>query len=199
MATTTLKREEEQEVSTLSKDHIITIRWARKRIQRLMGLTLAETAQKHRQKQADKPGTTRFRRQEKKPCSSSPRYKIKIKALTEEAIIPSLPITITKLRPFWCTLARKRAHTRASAKSKSTWVETKETRKVLANTVLKRSSRYFSSNRRGSSRDRFLSMTTFRSTFLQAAMTIQDTTQATLACKARTRAISRTQGSSISS
>ena len=187
-------------MSTLSKGHIITIRWERKRIQRQMVLTLVEIAQRHRQKQADKPGTTRFLRQEKKPCSSSLRYKTKIKALTEEAIIPSLPITITKLLQFWCTLAQKRALTRVLAKSKSTWAETKETRKVLANTVLKRSSRSSSSNRRGS-RDRFLSMTTFKSTFLQVAMTIQGTTQATLVptCKARTRAISKTQGSSISS
>ena len=200
MATTTQKREEEQEVLTLSKVHIITIRWERKRIQRLMVLTLAVIAQRPHQMQADKLGTTRFLRQEKKPCWSYPKYKIKIKALTAEAIIPSLPVTITKLLLFWYTLAQKRALTRVLAKSKSTWAETKETRKVLANTVLKRSSRSSSSNRRGS-RDKFLSMTTFKSTFLQVAMTIQGITQAALVptCKARMRAISRTQGSSISS
>jgi hypothetical protein len=109
-----------------------------------------------------------------------------------------LLIITTKLLRFWFTLDPRRALTRASAKNKLTW-EIKETWKVLAKTVVKSRSRSISSNRWGS-RDRFQSMITCRSTFLLAEMTILGTTQAIRAqtCKARTRAISKTQGCLIS-
>ena len=162
-----------------------------------MVLTLVGIAQRHHQTQ-DKQGTTQFHHHEKKQSSSYPRYKTKTKVLREEAIIPNLLITITKLLQFWFTLGPKRAHTRASAKSKLTW-EIKGIWKVLAKTVVKSRSRSISSNRWGS-RDRFQSMITCRSTFHLAEMSILDTTQAIRAqtCKARTRAISKAQGFLIS-
>jgi hypothetical protein len=103
-----------------------------------------------------------------------------------------LLLTKTKLLQFWFMQARRRALTRASAKSKSTRVETRE---VLVNRALTGRSRSYNNNRQGNRE--FQSMTTCKNTFLQAVKIILDITKEIKVpiCKAKTLLFSQTQAS----
>ena len=98
MGTLTRKREEELEVSTSNKGHIITTRWERKRIRSKILLKLAGIATSHRLTLDKEQEITQFHQLEKTQTLflNYPKFKIKIKVQMEDPITHSLLAIRTK-------------------------------------------------------------------------------------------------------